>query len=354
MSINNVKYTKNGRMPKALKIRSNEVKAELLKWGDNSRYEFSSMEELEAVRDMARKKFVRTQDISSEIINKEPKVEPEEILTEQKQPEQMSEVAEPVVTQEQPPQNYDFNFGEDFTGMDQTVISRSYNHVPTNEYTGQDIPEPQVSSSIDAMLRRERGEDEASESAEAGGGSESTKETVVGNPALNELGDKEKTLAAEQFADGILSAYEGAHAIAGNFVKMKEEKLVQKINDGEIDGEVKFPVDASGNELNILEYAEVYNGSVDRAMTYDPEFNAKVKPPMVRLLKKNNIGLSDGQTIAVAFAQDAGMKVIQLVQLGQGQKMIIKSLQDWTRKKNEESSEAVNVSSIERPIKKED
>jgi hypothetical protein len=341
MSRLQIKYMKAGRMPKALKLKSLDLKVKCNEYGETGRYEFSTMEELNELTEMLQRKFARTVDISDELI------------TDKSTTEDMSEpVVEPIAEPQSNPQPQGYDFGEDFAGMDESVIKRSYNEVPVNEFTGVDIQEPEVSSAIDAMLQRERGDALEAESS-SGDTIGETPNSPISNPAMNELGDKEKTLAAEQFADGILNAYEALHPAAANIAKFKEPKLTKLINDGEIDEDHTFTVDASGNEMNIMEYSEVYNSSVDRIMTYDPEFNEQVRPPLVRLLKKNDIGLTDGQAVAVAFIQDGGMKLAQLIQLSQGQKMIINSLKDLNRNRKQEVSEAKSPDSISRPIKDE-
>lgn len=326
-----LKYAKNGRPSKGLKQFADKVFKNLQEWGDDSTYSYENEDQLLEIEDISRRKYIN-------------KPEPIENLEQTNQQE--NNMSENTVNSSE--DSYDFS--DDFSGLNEEVIERTYNKVPVNQFTGQDVPEPEITSSIDAMLKaqtKQRDEQEASQ------GQQQEKQDYS-IPEISELDDKEKTMASEQLVDAILEGYEGLHSVAKHYTKFNESQLTSMVTSGEIDGDVLFPVDASGNEVNIMQYAELYNENVDQIFQYDPEFNKKVRPPMVRYFKKQNWGVKDEWYILGMFAKDAGIKATQAIQLKQSTKMIINALKDHTKEMNKDKGESISPNEITRPIKVED
>ena len=67
------------------------------------------------------------------------------------------------------------------------------------------------------------------------------------NPAIENLDKKEQMYATEQMVDTVLDVYDKAHILANRTVKIKEEKIAEAMEDGEISPSLEVPIDERGN-----------------------------------------------------------------------------------------------------------
>tara|TARA_Y100000114_G_C11762224_1_gene330476 strand:- start:1905 stop:2915 length:1011 start_codon:yes stop_codon:yes gene_type:complete len=136
------------------------------------------------------------------------------------------------------------------------------------------------------------------------------------NPAIDNLDKKEQMYATEQMVDTVLDVYDKAHILANRTVKLKEEKIAEAMEQGEISPSLEVPIDERGNTLGLLQYVQEYNRTLDDAIKLEDEFIEKVRPPMIRVFQKRGLAMTDEQFLAVAFGTDIltkGAMVFQLV-----------------------------------------
>jgi hypothetical protein len=219
----------------------------------------------------------------------------------------------------------------DLSGFDPNAaetIQRDYNKVEINEYATEEIPEPTFSSSVnDAQTDEMAADDVASQSGGSDGGDQpppsiaSSNHTndpnqphtpppppQAANPAMNDLGDREKKIASEQLVDMVLELYGKAHEFAKPLAKVKVKKLNELEAKGLIDPKDTIPVNESGDKLTARELIRTTNEEIDNVLTPDPTFNGKVRPAMIREFTKRGFGVNDMQFLMIMFGQDIAMK----------------------------------------------
>lgn len=141
-------------------------------------------------------------------------------------------------------------------------------------------------------------------------------ESSYANPALNDLSKKEKRLGAEQAADTALGAY--AFVCEKLFVPLASintQTIEEKIATGEMSDQITFVVDDEGNQANIRQYASVFNANVSESLKVDDEFIEDVREPLIRIMEKRGLAMTDEQYVALAFGKDLltkGMIVFEL------------------------------------------
>ena len=136
------------------------------------------------------------------------------------------------------------------------------------------------------------------------------------NPEMENLDKKEQAYATEQMVDTVLDVYVKAHLLANNFTKLKEEKVQNAIDNGEISQNLRVPIDEQGGSMGLMEYVGEYNGQLSDAIKVEDDFIEKVKPPMVRVFQKKGLALTDEQFLMVTFGGDIitkGALIYQLV-----------------------------------------
>jgi len=171
-----------------------------------------------------------------------------------------------------------------------------------------------------------------------------------GNPALEDLPDREKRAAVETMVEAVLDMYDGAHIFAQKAAQVSEDKLYELHRAGEINLNQRISVGA-GEDANIVELTQAYNQQASEALTPSPEVRDKVRPPMTRIFMKRGWGMTDEQALLLYFGQDIATKAILVYQLRSQMNQIIKLV---TIEKNE-SSAAQNTEAEEpsRPVEME-
>lgn len=159
------------------------------------------------------------------------------------------------------------------------------------------------------------------------------------NEAYSELDGKEKTMGAEMMAEMTLDLYAKGCGWLGKVPEINEKKLDGLIAEGEIDGDIQIPTE-SGN-VSVKDFAQEYNASIKDAFEVSDEFKENVKPPLIRVLKKRGIGMTDEQLLGYYFVTDFGTKVAQVVMLKKTSNNILDSLK--------ENTQALKESQVKRP-----
>ena len=224
-----------------------------------------------------------------------------------------------------------------FNPLGDPIKQRSYNAPQTTDVG--DIPEPDFSNNASAKERLDDIEEEES-NVEDEVLEEEEEEKVnewdnVTNEGMEELGDKDKKLAAQQLVQTVLDGYEMLHELGKNFVKYPEDKLQEKIIKGEIDPTMEIPLDENGTTTNPVEFFQNFNEQAEEAISYDPEFGEKVRPAMERVFSKKGWGMTDEQYLLVAFGKDAAWKGVQIMTLKKTSKGIMDTFVQLQTEKNE-------------------
>jgi hypothetical protein len=105
------------------------------------------------------------------------------------------------------------------------------------------------------------------------------------NPALNDVSDKEKHIAAVHLTNVILDSYEQLHVFANMALPISKKKVNKLVAEGELDLSIQVPYDA-GKHMSAGELIETYNEQVKDALTVSEEFKETVRPPLIRVLEK--------------------------------------------------------------------
>ena len=130
--------------------------------------------------------------------------------------------------------NQDFYSG--FSPLDEPVKERAYTKGNIDaQGLGEELEEP----SFDAPNFSDFDKEE--------------KEPSTFNPAMENLDKKEQMYATEQMVDTVLDVYGKAHLLANRVTKIKEEKVAQAMENGEIDPSLQVPIDDMGNSLGLME-----------------------------------------------------------------------------------------------------
>jgi hypothetical protein len=135
------------------------------------------------------------------------------------------------------------------------------------------------------------------------------------NPAIDNLDKKEQAYATEQMVDTVLDVYGKAHLIANRVTKLKEQKIADAMESGEISPSLEVPIDEQGNTLGLLEYVQEYNSQLDDAIKLEDDFVEKVRPPMIRVFQKKGLAMTDEQFLLFAFGSDIVTKGAMVYQL---------------------------------------
>lgn len=221
----------------------------------------------------------------------------------------------------------------DFNPLNEVVIKRDYSAPDIAVGSVPDIEEPKFFVKDFNQLRNEQNtqldnaggqqnsnsQQPYSPSNQAPNGQQSVNNI---NPAMNELDDKEKRLAAEQLVDAVLDAYDAIKIFSAKLATFDIEKIQQDIQDGVIDANRRIPIDGEGNTVNIIEFFETYNAQVVDAVQPDPKFRKDIRPTMIRIFMRKGWGMTDDQYMYFKFGKDIIGTGAQLFAMHRGMKMI--------------------------------
>lgn len=219
-----------------------------------------------------------------------------------------------------------------FNPLTETPIERDYSTPKIQEGYTIDIEEPTFHQKTFDQIKNEAG---AGAGAPAGGSPSSTSATSAGgssdpmmnpNPALNQLDDKEKLLAAEQMVDAVLDTYETLKLWGSKLAQIKEQKVLDLINQRKIDANRRIPIDEYGNTVSIVEFVRNFNEQLPQAVKADPNFRKRVRPAMIRIFAKRGWGMTDEQLVGFAFIKDISITSATLYGMNKGVKDILKRM----------------------------
>lgn len=149
------------------------------------------------------------------------------------------------------------------------------------------------------------------------------------NPEMKDLPKKDKHDAAEKVAEMIITGYKFAWGWADTKLLFDENKIMKMQQEGEID--LSIPLDVAPNvTMSAGEFIEEYNSQSKGTLVVTDEFVEDVMPPLVRVLEKRGIGMTDEQYLMYAFGKHAltmGMMGYQALSV---KKQMLQNMKDQT------------------------
>jgi len=133
-----------------------------------------------------------------------------------------------------------------------------------------------------------------------------SEEQSSANPYTENLDKKDQKKASEALVDAVLDGYSQLNGFANKLIQFNPNKIQKLISDGEIDGNLQIPI--QGQQIGVLDYINEYNKQTEGVIGVSDEFKEKVRPVMVRVFQKRNIGMTDEQLLAYYFGVDIVQK----------------------------------------------
>ena len=258
-----------------------------------------------------RPRKTKKEELPKEEVNQEAEeVQPEEEEVVEAEPiEPVEEVSEEVEPTPESDSNVvgDGTFS-DFNPLQESVIERDYSTPKVASGIVEDIDEPSFVPPSYEDLKTER-ENEGMEDEMGGGDGKEGGAFDNPNPAFNDLDRKDKKIACESLVDTALDAYEQLHKYAQYTIKVDEDELMIKHQQGKIDLTEQIPVSETGDTMTIQEFIGQFNEQSVQALSYDKEFGYKVRPAMIRVFMKRGWGMTDEQYLMYMFGKDIAVKV---------------------------------------------
>lgn len=148
------------------------------------------------------------------------------------------------------------------------------------------------------------------------------------NPYVNNLDSKDQKNASKALVEAVLDGYTQLNKFGSKAVQVKVEVVQQLMREGKIDNNLTIPV--NNQNLPVLEYIQAYNAELGDVFDVDEDFKEKVRPVMLRVFMKRNIGMTDEQLLAYYFGVDIVTKISVGYSLVKQNKMLIESMMDIT------------------------
>ena len=208
-----------------------------------------------------------------------------------------------------------------YSPMRDSVIEKPYSTIAydvSQEQIGTRIPEPVFNrQSIGKenpyeMLNGDKSSGGGNSGGGGGGGQKSAGASI--NPAMNNIPDKDKAMAAEHLAKLIIDAYEGLNAAGNQLCKFPESKLRKLEAAGEIDLSVEIPYDY-GKTIQAGQFIKEFNEQNKDTLSVSKEFKKEILPPLTRVLEKHGAGVTDEQMVGYLFVKDIGIKAVLVGQM---------------------------------------
>jgi hypothetical protein len=219
--------------------------------------------------------------------------------------------------------NFDFSDINDissegnFNPLDEPVIHRDYSSPEIQQGFVPDLEEPK--------FHKVRLENQATPNSNQGGGQNFASQEPV-NPAMNELSDREKSLAAKQLAESALDAYETLKKLSVNFAKIKERNIKKLYDTGKISREQRIQINEQGDSVTLMDFTRNFNEQIQQLGEPDPAFRKTIMPPLVREFEKRGMGMSDMQLIAFATLKDISVTAVGLYSANRTFKEILQTM----------------------------
>jgi len=161
------------------------------------------------------------------------------------------------------------------------------------------------------------------------GGSAPMNNGGIPNPlSTQDFDDKERRESAEQLAEAMIDGYEMANKLGHKYFSISDSEFNKMVAKGEIDPTRRLTIDAQGNQVNLTEFKDNFNQQLEEVWVVDNGFKKKVKPPLMRILMKHNMGMSDEVFLGVTVAKDVAVKTMSSYAMNKGVWSIFNTLKD--------------------------
>jgi len=153
-------------------------------------------------------------------------------------------------------------------------------------------------------------------------------ESGSANPYTENLDKKDQKKASEALVEAVLDGYTQLNGFATKLIQFNPNKVQKMMTDGEIDSGLRIPI--QGQTIGVLDYIEEYNKQTEGVISVSDEFKDKVRPVMIRVFQKRNIGMTDEQLLAYYFGLDIIQKGAMVYQLRGQNAQLLSQLRDMS------------------------
>lgn len=238
---------------------------------------------------------------------------------------------------------FDFDEGNapqvsQFNPLGDVVVERDYSSPPIAEGVVADLEEPSFhKESFQEIVQKNNpqpmngggGQPQMVGGEQMGGGSPQPSNGGIPNPlSTQDFDDKERRDSAEQLAEAMIDGYEMLNKVGQSYFSVSDAKYSEMVAKGEIDPTRRMTVDEMGNQVSLTEFKDNFNAQLGEVWTVDNGFKKKVRPPLIRILMKHNMGMSDEVFLAVTVGKDLAVKSLSSYQMNKGVWSIFNTLKD--------------------------
>jgi len=219
---------------------------------------------------------------------------------------------------------------ENFSPLMENVNQKSYTRPNVEVADATPIEEPVIIppsfEQLDAGFQASMNENEVpADDRKVWGGDEPFSSA---NPYVENLDKKDQRVASQAMVEAVLDGYSQVMGFANKLIQFNISKVQKMIRDGEIDPNLLIPV--SGTPMTILEYMNEYNNQTKEVLNVSEEFKDKVRPPLLRIFMKRNIGMTDEQLVGYFFIVDIVTKASIVFSLRNQNNELIKSIKEMS------------------------
>jgi hypothetical protein len=241
-------------------------------------------------------------------------------------------------------ENARFDFAENlstpevntFNPLSDSVVERNYSSPSIAEGVVADLEEPTFhKESFQEIIQKNNpqpqmeGSGQPSSQGGSGGASPNQQQSFIPNPlSTQDFDDKERRESAEQLAEAMIDGYEMVNKLGEKYFSIGDAEFNQMVVKGEIDPTRRLTVDEMGNQVSLSDFKDNFNAQLGEIWVVDNSFKKKVRPPLIRILMKHNMGMSDEVFLGVTVAKDLAVKGFSSYSMNKGVWNIFNTLKD--------------------------
>lgn len=223
-----------------------------------------------------------------------------------------------------------------FNPLSDSVVERNYSSPSIAEGVVADLEEPTFhKESFQEIVQKNNPQpamDGAGNSMPNGSGGQAFSpppQSGMPNPlSTQDFDDKERRESAEQLAEAMIDGYEMANKLGEKYFSIGDSEFNEMVVKGQIDPTRRLTVDEMGNQVSISDFKDNFNTQLGEVWVVDNSFKKKVRPPLIRILMKHNMGMSDEVFLGVTVAKDLAVKSMSSYAMNKGVWNILNTLKD--------------------------
>jgi hypothetical protein len=241
-------------------------------------------------------------------------------------------------------ENARFDFAQDlstpevnnFNPLSDSVVERNYSSPTIAEGVVADLEEPSFhKESFQEIIQKNNPQpqmDGSGGSSPMGSGGQAfspPQQSGIPNPlSTQDFDDKERRESAEQLAEAMIDGYEMLNKVGERYFSIGDGEFTEMVAKGQIDPTRRLTVDEMGNQVTLSDFKDNFNAQLGEIWVVDNSFKKKVRPPLIRILMKHNMGMSDEVFLGVTVAKDLAVKSISSYSMNKGVWNIFNTLKD--------------------------